>query len=146
MHRVGAPKRRRPRCFVVRGLNPALSHAHHSIWTEDSETWRLLDKQEVPHVISKRVNRLAELGQVPHRVVVGDVGGVTAARADPVAGQGGEEDLPSVPESSDHRANRRQQVPDGSLVRHHQASVHVVPALPILAGESCLPPPGPRTM
>ncbi len=92
-------------------------------------------------MVSQSINRLAKLGQVPYRLIVGDMAGVTAARANPIAGQRGEKDLSSVPESSDHRASRRQEVPDGSLVSHHQASVHMVSALPILAGESCLPPP-----
>jgi hypothetical protein len=52
VHRVGAPERRRPRCLVIRRLNPSLSHAHHTVRAEDTETWGLLDEKEVPHVVS----------------------------------------------------------------------------------------------
>jgi hypothetical protein len=52
VHRVRAPERRCPRSLVVRRLNPSLSHAHHTVRTEDTETWVLLNKQEVPYVVS----------------------------------------------------------------------------------------------
>jgi hypothetical protein len=61
VHRVGAPKCRCPRCLIVRELNSSLSHPHHTVRTENTEAGGLLDVQEVPHLISKRVNRISQL-------------------------------------------------------------------------------------
>jgi hypothetical protein len=52
VHRVGAPERHCPCCLIVRRLNPSLSDPHHTVRTENTEARGLLNKQEVPHVIS----------------------------------------------------------------------------------------------
>jgi hypothetical protein len=88
MNRVGSPESRHSGGFVVRRFDSPLAHAHHTVRAEHPEALRLFDEQEVPHVVPQGVDRLSELGQVTHRVVIGDMTRITTIGTNPVTGQG----------------------------------------------------------